>query len=306
MMKNVAFVGIGAVGSIYAECMIKNNRDLRVWAIVRNKDHYKDAPVIINGELLPIKLKTPDENELKADLIIIAVKWHQLFEAIEEAAGFMHQGTQILSLLNGISSEEILASRFGWGHVLYAIGSGIDSCRSGHSIVMNRRGQIIFGEKNNERLSERVLAVRHLFEKSGVPHHIPLDMEKQLWWKLMVNVGMNQVSAVYSLTYGAFRENAQAMHTMRKAQEEVLRIAQAKGIDITEKDIQAWEEQLKGLSANGRSSTLQDIWNRRKTEVEIFGGDVCKLGAVLGIPTPVNHELLSQIRQIENRTCLSE
>lgn len=300
VFTKVAFIGIGAVGSIYAQCMIKNNREADIWAVVPQKGIYDTMPVIINGELLRIPLRTADENEVKADVIIIAVKWHHLEKAMDEAARFIHRGTQVISLLNGIRSESSLAARFGWNRVLYAICSGIDSSRTGHSVTMNRRGQVLFGEKTNERLSDRVLAMRHLFERSDVPHRIPIDMEKQLWWKLMVNVGMNQVSALYGLSYGAFRENPQAMHMMRNAQMEVLKLAEAKGIDLSENDILVWEEQLRGLSAAGRSSTLQDIWNRQKTEVEIFGGEVCTIGRELGIPTPVNEALYLKIRQIED------
>lgn len=300
MFTKVAFIGIGAVGSIYAQCMLKNKREADVWAIVPQKETYDAMPVIVNGELLRIPLRTADENETKADVIIVAVKWHHLEKAMDEAAQFMHRGTQVISLLNGIRSEDCLAARFGWSRVLYAICSGIDSSRAGHTITMNRRGQILFGEKTNEHLSQRVLAVRHLFERTGVPHRIAIDMEKQLWWKLMVNVGMNQVSALYGLSYGAFLDSPQAMHMMRNAQMEVLKLARAKRVDLSENDIQAWEEQLRGLSAAGRSSTLQDIWNRQKTEVEIFGGEVCKLGRELGIPTPVNEALYLKIRQIED------
>ncbi len=298
-MKNVAFIGIGAVGSIYAQSMIQNPKDVNVWGIVSDRLPYLLDPVTINGELLAIQLKTPDDNAIKADLIIIAVKWQSLSEAIIEAAAFMQRETQVMSLLNGIRSEEILSSHFGWDNVLYTIGSGIDSSRTGHCITMNRRGRILFGEKRNDNPSSRVLAVRKLFEDTFIPYHVPIDMEKELWWKLMVNVGINQVSALLGLPYGAFRKDGHAMTTMRSAQVEVIRIAQAKGINLCMNDIYLWEEQLQSLSEYGQSSTLQDINNGRETEVEIFGGDICRMGRELGIPTPVNEDLYKQIRKLE-------
>lgn len=298
-IRNVAFVGMGAVGSIYAQCVLKNNPGACAWAVVAQKESYEKDPVTINGEPILIDLKTKEEAGKKADLIIISVKWHQLSHATEEMVPFMGDDTQILSLLNGISSEEALAQRFGWEHVLLSLGSGIDSNRTGHAVNMNRRGKILFGERRNENLSERAARVKDFFESSRIPYEIPLDMEKAMWWKLMVNVGANQVSAVYGLSYGDLVASTQAMDKMRQAQTEVIQVARALGIALSQEDITVWEEQLRSLSAQGRSSTLQDIDHKRKTEADIFGGEICRLGQKAGVPTPVNAWLLEKIREME-------
>lgn len=300
-IETVAIFGMGALGSIYAQCFENCQEKFSCWGVVRDVDSYRNDPLIINGKPLSISLSNASDVPKTIDLAIIAVKTYHLKQVIDDLSPLMGEHTQILSLLNGIHSEEMLADAFGWDRVLYAICSGADSNRSGHRVTMNRRGEIYFGEAINEVLSQRVLAVRFAFEQAGVPYRIPMDMLKMLWWKFMINVGMNQVSAVKEMCYGDMRRDQGAMSLMRQAQEEVLLLAQANGVNLTYQDIFRWEELLQTLSSQGRSSTLQDLWQGRKTEVESFGGEVVRRGKMFGIATPVNNMLLGKIIEIESK-----
>ncbi|MDO5378255.1 MAG: ketopantoate reductase family protein [Clostridia bacterium] len=297
MIDSVAFVGLGSVGAIYAQPASRCG-EVPCFAVVREKESFREKPVRVNGERLDIPLRLPEEVSKPADLILIAVKWHALPDALEQVAPAVGERTIVLSLLNGISSERVIAARFGQARVLYAFGSGIDSNRSGRDVCMNRRGKIVFGSEAGEE-DEDVAAVRAYFERAGIPHEVSPDMLRQMWWKLMVNVGMNQVSAVMNLNFGAFRRSGEAMNRMRMAQREVIAVANAQGILLDERDMAMWERQLEGLSADGMSSTLQDVRAGRKTEVELYGGEICRLGALLGVPTPVNAELVRRICEIE-------
>lgn len=297
VIESVAFAGLGSVGAIYAQPASRCG-EVPCFAVVREKESFEKQPVSVNGERLSIPLRVPEEVRSAADLILIAVKWHALPDVLEQIAPAVGEHTIVLSLLNGISSEREIARRFPQARVLYAFGSGIDSNRSGRAVQMNRRGKIVFGSEAGEE-DEDVAAVRAYFERAGIPCEVSRDMVHQLWWKLMVNVGMNQVSAVMNLNFGAFRRSEEAMDRMRRAQREVIAVANAQGIPMDERDMARWERQLEGLSADGMSSTLQDVRARRKTEVELYGGEICRMGALLGVQTPVNAELVRQIREIE-------
>ena len=297
MIGSVAFSGLGSVGAIYAQ-LASRQKDVPCFAVVRETESFGRQPVSVNGERLDIPLRTPEQVHAAADLILIAVKWHALADALEQIAPAVGPGTVILSLLNGISSEQVIARRFPQASVLYAFGSGIDSNRVGRAVRMNRRGRIVFGPRTEGQEADTA-AVQAYFERAGIPHEVSCEMQRELWWKLMVNVGMNQVSAVMDLNFGDFRRSEEALCRMRRAQREVIAVANAQGIAMDERDIGRWERQLAGLSADGLSSTLQDVRAHRKTEVELYGGEICRLGEILGVPTPVNAELLRRIREIE-------
>jgi 2-dehydropantoate 2-reductase len=115
----------------------------------------------------------------------------------------------------------------------------------------------------------------------------------------MMNVGVNQVSAVLRAPYGVFRKNAEARELMFSASREVVALSCKTGVNLAEEDIQKYANIIDSLSPEGKTSMLQDIEARRKTEVEIFAGTVIELGRKYSVPTPVNAVLYKLIRAIE-------
>ena len=115
----------------------------------------------------------------------------------------------------------------------------------------------------------------------------------------MINAGINQASAVLGAPYSVFQRSGDARELMESAMREVMAIAQAAGVHLSEADITNWNLFLSSLSPDGKTSMLQDIEARRKTEVEMFAGKVIELGKEYGIPTPVNQTLYRVIKVIE-------
>lgn len=296
-------VGLGALGAPYARQFVLHGQDVEVEALVPSASlsSYEEDPVSINGDLLRVHISDRCDRSFIADIVIVAVKRKDLESAIASFAPCVGESTQILSLLNGIDSETALAGAFGWNRVLYAKCSGVDSNRIGHAITLNSIGKLLLGEADNTHISRRVQRIRQFFASVEVPVEVPTDMIRTLWWKLMVNVGMNQVSAVKRLSYGQFREDPAAMDLMRKAQREVIAIAQRCGVGLTEADLAEWERQLATLSYSGMSSMLQDVIAGRSTEVDQFGGTIVELGSRYGIPTPANTALVASIQALGSR-----
>lgn len=87
---------------------------------------------------------------------------------------------------------------------------------------------------------------------------------------------------------------------MRSLMQEVIALAQKINIDLAPKDLDAWDKVLSTLSPVGKTSMLQDIEAARKTEVDIFGGQVMAMGAKYRVPTPVNETVLRIIKVIES------
>jgi 2-dehydropantoate 2-reductase len=124
-------------------------------------------------------------------------------------------------------------------------------------------------------------------------------MIRMLWWKFMINVGVNQASAVMRAPYGVFQSSPDAQALTEALMREVIVLAQRIGVNLAEQDLDEWHPVLKRLSPEGKTSMLQDVEAGRKTEVEIFGGKVVELGERYGVPTPVNQTVLNIIRVLE-------
>jgi 2-dehydropantoate 2-reductase len=201
--------------------------------------------------------------------------------------------------MNGIDSEERIAAAYGEDKVLYSTVVGIDALREGNSVVYTTQGKIFFGEKQNSVLSDRVRRVADIFNRAGIIHEIPSDMLRTLWWKFMINVGINQASAALKGPYGLFQTSVAAQQLMEASMREVISLAKELAIDLSDQDIQKWYVVLASLSPTGKTSMLQDVEAGRKTEVEMLAGKITELGRKHGVPTPVNEQLLETIKKIE-------
>ncbi|MFO7802187.1 MAG: ketopantoate reductase C-terminal domain-containing protein [Desulfovermiculus sp.] len=115
----------------------------------------------------------------------------------------------------------------------------------------------------------------------------------------MIKVGVNQVSAVLRGPFGIFQESAEARELMQEAMQEVLEVAQARGIQLGSQDISSWLQILKTSNPKDRTSMCQDVLAGRKTEVEMFSGILLQLGQETQVPTPLNRYLFKCLRAME-------
>ena len=301
-IKRTAVIGAGALGSAYAEKIYAMDRgSISFIAGGDRYDRLKSSGIIVNGEQCPVVVVKPEDITAPFDLVIVAVKHHHLPEAIKDMKQGIGRDTCILSVMNGIDSDEQIAEAYGKDNVLYGVAVGIDALRAGNSLTYTTLGKVFFGEAENHVVSTRVKALQDFFERVGIPWETPEDMLRILWWKFMVNVGLNQVSVVMRANYGAFQSSGEARVLMGEAMQEVIDLAKAARINLTEKDIEDWNEVMKGLSPQGKTSMLQDIEAGRKTEMDMLGGKVIELGQKYGIPTPVNSALMTIIKVIEKQ-----
>ncbi|AGK98363.1 ketopantoate reductase family protein [Clostridium pasteurianum] len=301
-IKNISLIGLGAIGCAYGSKLYDMNPEaVKVIAGGERAKKYRENGFFINGKKYDFQYVTPEEKCEPADLIIVAVKSNQLHKAIEDITNHVGENTIILSLLNGITSEEIIGSTFGMDKILYSLCVAIDANRDKNNINFSSYGNITFGEKSNTNYSQRVMAVKELFEKASIPYVIPEDMMHALWWKFMINVGINQCSAVLKAKYGVFQTNIEARNLMDSTMMEVVKLSEKTGVNLNKDDIKKWYEVLYNMNPNSRTSMLQDIESGRKTEVDIFAGTVCELGNKYKLDTPVNRTLYNIIKVIENK-----
>lgn len=300
-IDNVYILGLGALGSIYGALLYDlDPRCVKVIANATRGAALNRNGVKVNGKYYSFEYIDPaDQSQPVADLVIIAVKYPQLEQAILDVKNFIGKETVVISLLNGISSEEIIGNAIGMEHMLYAYGIGMDAQKSTNGINYTNMGKLVFGEKENRELSDRVKLIKELFEKAKIPFEIPPNMYRALWAKFMMNTGINQVSAILRAPYGEFQKNKGVRELMFTAAGEVARISNYLGIDLDQSDVDAFYNIVKTLNPAAKTSMLQDVEAKRKTEVELFSGTVIALSKKYNIPTPVNETLYKIIKAME-------
>ncbi len=299
-MERIAVVGAGAMGSVYAAKFFEMDKDCI--SLVAKGERYarlKSQGLMVNERHYALPVLDVEEEAPPSDLIIVAVKNHHLPEAIQDMRNRVGDHTVILSVMNGIESEEQIGAVHGMEKVLYAVSVGIDALRLENRTTYSTQGKIYFGEAENRDLTERVVRVQSLFDRSGIVYETPEDMIRTLWWKFMINVGTNQVAAVLRAPFAVLQTSQEARELMESAMREVMAVAEAKKVQLSQIDLDNWFSVLSELSPEGRPSMLQDVEAKRKTEVEMFAGKMIQLGKALHIPVPVNEAFFRIIRVIE-------
>lgn len=301
MINTVGIVGLGAVGGMYAKYLTEmlDKEYVKVIADKKRIDKYKTEGIICNGSPFDYNFAYAEDKGEKVDLLIIATKFHHLDNAIDNARNYVGDNTLILSAINGIYSEDIIGDAFGKEKVLYCVAQGMDAIKKGNEIIYSNLGKLAFGERNNSEYSKRVSEVVNFFERSGFPYEVPLNMDKRMWGKFMMNVGLNQVSAVYDVPYGGVQDEGEPREMMIKAMKEVMAVSEKVGINLNDEDLNYWIKVTDTLTYDSMPSMRQDVLAKRKTEVEVFGGAVMGMGKKYGVATPVNDYLVKEIYKIE-------
>lgn len=300
-IQTVAVVGAGAMGAMYASYFARAGFEVWLVASGARADRLRTDPVSVNGEILDAEVKDPGDGSAPrpADLVLVAVKQGQLATAIEEMAPYVGADTTLLSVLNGLDSEEILAARFGAERVPLCIALAMDAQREGREVRYRQSGRLVFGS-DVPGAARHLRAVQEACDRAGLAWQTPDDMRHMMWWKFMVNVGINQPSAVLRAPYGAFRGDGPARSLMLALMDEVIAISRAEGVPLGPDDLALWEQVLAGQPADGWTSMHQDVAAGRPTEVDIFAGRVVASGARHGIATPYNQAMLWILRSLDS------
>jgi 2-dehydropantoate 2-reductase len=297
-IHSVALVGLGALGILFGTPLAQSpDVELTVLADASRVQRYRKETVTFNGEPIHFTYASPEEAK-PADLVLFGVKYGALEEAMDVAANAIDEHTILVSLLNGITSEEVLDRRWK-GQVLWAVSTDTDATRVGRALTCHARGKIQLGERDGH-ITPRLEAVTKVLTQAGITIEVREDILFKQWYKLMINVGLNQASAVYDVPYGGLIPEGEARATMIAAMEEVIQLSALEGQPLPKDAVTGWLPLLETFAPDGMPSMRQDVLAKRPTEVELFSGTVLRLGAKHGLSCPVNQMLYDRIRAIES------
>jgi 2-dehydropantoate 2-reductase len=233
------------------------------------------------------------------DLAIVAVKAYQTAAAAQALPGLMPQGGMALTLQNGLGNLEEMAKVAGPERLLAGVGLlGVTRPEEGR-IIYAGRGAIFIGVPAGSQVSgAEVAAVVDLFRQAGLECQPREDIEAVLWDKLVINTGINPLTALLRIPNGALPRLPQAWEVAVAAARETQAVAQAMGLTLSGDPASQLRQVCTATAAN-LSSMLQDILAGRPTEIEALNGQVAARGRALEVPTPVNHLLASLLRAAE-------
>lgn len=285
----ILIAGLGAIGSIYAVKLKDAGFEVKVLTDEGRYHRYVENGIIFNGKLYDFDYVLPDDKFFTPDLIIIAVKSKDLKDIIKNISNFINKNTVILSLINGISSEEKIQKAYPDAKILKSYYVGHASMRDGNKITYDGIGKIVFeGDKT----------IENLFDSAKIAYEVPEDIESSMWQKFIINIGVNQTTAIFKQPYKCFKHQ-NARNTAEKLMLEGVKIAKKIGIKGYENFIENAFAFIDDVPEDCKTSMFQDIEKGNKTEIDIFAGEIRRLGLKYHITTPYNDMAYNIIKNME-------
>ena len=295
--------GAGAVGGFFGGLLARAGQDVHFVArgaqleALRARGLTIESPLIGRVSLPPLRASAHAADAGNAGLVLVCVKAHQTPGIVEDLSAVVTDETVILTMQNGVESDEVLAARFGRGRVLPAVvyvGATLDA----PGVISHvAAGRIIFGSRGDADPS-RVAAVRETLASCGQPVRISEDIQLDRWTKLLWNASFNTVSAITQQPPAALLALPETRALLIALMEEVVAVAQAQGIKVRPEDAQAqiaWTEQASDI----RTSTMVDRERGRAMETDALLGVVVRKGRERGVPTPASGVVYALLKSVD-------
>jgi len=305
MKMKICVLGAGALGSSIGGVLAEGGSD--VYLIDQWPDHVNE----INRRGLTLREGTIDRTvNVKArkdctgighaDLIIVLVKSFHTKEAIEGAGAIIGDNTMVMSIQNGLGNDETLAEVVGQERLIGAktyVGGVL--LGAGHVIAGTKNKVTYIGEFDG-KITDRITKVADEFNKAGLLTTISTNIVGMTWDKLLINVATGALSGITKLTYGGLYKVKEIEECALAAVAETMAVAAASGVILSIKDpSQAWFMASDGLPDEFKTSMLQSLEKKQKTEIDFINGAVVRWGEKYNIPTPVNKTIVALVKGIE-------
>ena len=310
----VAIIGPGALGCLLASSLTikldqssKKSFSLDLWLLDHNPERARYLTE--NGLILeegnqkkPCSIKaTANPEEIgPADIVILCVKSPQVAAGLQQAAKLIHTDTLLLTLQNGIGHLEILKDKQNLPSIVLGVTSqGANVVAPGH-VRHAGDGLTRIGFLQSASFSKSLLLAKacNLLNYGGIETVIVDNILDYVWSKLIINVGINALTAVHRCPNGKLLESSATQEKLTAAVREGESVTRALGIQLTGDPLAITIDVCRKTGQN-LSSMLQDVNNRRPTEIDSINGEIAAAGRKLGIPTPVNDDLIQKVKELE-------
>ena len=297
----IAILGAGAMGCLYGTMLSEAGES--VWLLDVWEEHVRviqqwgltiSSPA---GErAVPMKATTDPREIGKAELVIVFVKSYSTREAMSGALFLLGAETMVLTVQNGLGNIEQLAEVAGERRIIAGTsGFGATMLAPGH-IRHAGTGATTIGELSGVKTA-RIEKLYAVLNNAGLNPVLAENLQGIIWGKLLVNVGINPLTALARVKNGQILEIPELAGLMEKAVSEALAVARRKGIALVPAGdtLEHVREVIRNTKDN-ISSMRQDVEKGKRTEIDFINGAVVREGAACGVPTPVNFALTSLIK----------
>lgn len=299
----ITIIGAGAMGSLFGSFLCRAGQAVLlvdIWQEHVDTINDQGLGVEIDGKTEWIKVKAShtisDKN--RSDLVIIFVKSIQTENAAAVAVDCLNDNGLVLTLQNGMGNADIISGSVDPDQVIAGTTSH-GATMLGPGLIRHAGvGPTLIGTWADKSKTD-ITPVRDALISAGFDTQVAPDIRLIIWKKLMINVGINAVTALTGIKNGSIVDTPPTGELVRAAVSEANKVASANGIELPDDIVEQVFAVAKGTAFN-RSSMGQDVDNQRQTEIDAINGAIVRMAKDKAILVPVNHTLTALVKILQH------
>ncbi len=298
----IAIVGAGAMGSLFGALLAESDQDvwlLDIWSEHVDAINQNGLRVQHEGETRTVRLNATTKvgDVGRSDLVIIFVKGTETAKAAETALDLAAPRGLVLTLQNGMGNADIIAQVTDPKYVVAGTTSHGATLLEPASILHAGAGPTTIGMWSREDPAKAV-SVAQEFTEAGIQTEVVKDVRQVIWAKLLINVGINAITALTGIKNGQMLDLEVTRELCRMAVEEAVAVACAQGVAVRDDAVEHVLQVARATGSN-RSSMGQDVDRKKTTEIASINGAVVREGRKAGLKTPVNETLTALVETLQ-------
>lgn len=308
VFRSTTVVGAGAVGCYFGAKLAQAGHAVTLVARPAHVEAIRSRGLQLQTggqtHTVPIGASTTLDAVAGADLVLVCVKSPDTAGIARAIAPLLAPQALVVSLQNGVDNAAVLAHHLSQTVVPAVV--YVATAMGGPGLVQHfGRGDLVIGTPDGRAavpggtMAQQLQALVDLFVPAGVPVRVADDVLGELWRKLLVNCAWNAVSALAQQPYGRIAAVPALHETLLDTLREVVAVAGAAGHPIPLDEAIAAADRIPAAMPAQMASTAQDLARGKPSEIDHLNGYVARLGAQLGVPTPVNRALHALVKVVE-------
>ncbi len=297
----IVIIGAGAMGSVYGGLLAEAGNDVYFLDVFKEHvDNINKNGLWMEGTsgeryIKGIKAASNPEEVGVVDLAIVFVKSTITDLAIKQNQAVIGQNTVVLTLQNGLGNIEKLETVVKREQIISGTTSHGANLLGPGRIKHAGHGATSIGELDGE-VTERIQIIAQVFKDAKLePVYTSTNVMGLIWDKVLVNVGINPLTALTGLRNGQLLDYPETEWISEAAVKEGMKVAEALGIKLETPDAVGHFREVAEATRENISSMLADVNNKRKTEINNINGAIVSEAEKFNIDTPINRMLTNLV-----------
>ena len=304
----IGIIGIGAVGG-YLSAMLCRNSENEVYMIAENStlEAVKKNGIILKSEFhgnfttYPHMITDKSEDAGIMDIVFVCVKSSSLKAAARKIGHMVGKYTLIVPVVNGVESADKLYGYLKRGQYVESA-SYIRAWVEEAGVYCHKSDTtkfIISMCRNHPVYDINLYIINEVMNRCGIKCETGRDAEAECWNQYVFNCAFNITDSYYDVGVKGILEDRMKFETFCNVAKECEMVARQKGVKVKENIIDIAVKKLKKLSPKSVSEMHKNMIFGKKFELELYCGDLCRMGEAVGVSTPYSRMAYNKLKPLQ-------